>query len=193
MQQLIDNAKPKVCIVWLIWENEEIALVVYRVAMSIIDYCRLEVICYVFQHVLHEISQLPSKMILCKVHVELAMTIWKIRMICLRLGQDAKYKLGKFFNWKIFKTTLSPSKKLVLFNSMKVFKNDEKRFLFHFKNSFCLKVHHKATLLVRFFGYWKPFENYEKCFLFHLKIFFSFSKDLFLIFWSCRKTVWLEI
>ena len=65
---------------------------------------------------------------------------------------------------------------------MKVFKNDEKRFLFHFKNSFCLKVRHKATLLVHSFGYWKPFENYEKCFLFHLKIFFFFFERLFLDF-----------
>ena len=114
-QQLLDNAKPKACIVWVIWENEQIALVVYSVAMSIIVYHRLEVTCDVFQYVLHELS---PKVTVCKVHVEVAVTIWKIRMICLRLRQDAKYNLRKFLN---LNSGSHLPEKLVLFISMKAF------------------------------------------------------------------------
>ena len=115
-QQLLDNAKPKACIVWVILENKQIALVVCSVAMSIIVYHRLKVTCDVFQYMLHELYHLPSKVTLCKVHVEVVVTIWKIRMVCLRLRQDAKYNLRKFLNLKS-----GFQKKLILFISMKAF------------------------------------------------------------------------
>ena len=39
---------------------------------------------------------------------------------------------------------------------------------------------------------WKSLKNYEKCFFFHLRNSFP-SEDIFvLIFWSCKKTTWLE-
>ena len=41
---------------------------------------------------------------------------------------------------------------------------------------------------------WKPFKNDEKCFLFHVKSSFlsSYIYIFILIFWLCRKNVWIR-